>query len=422
MFTFTNYDLTPDRLTFEFTFEDEARGAVYKFAPVWTYPTIPKERFDKYIAALQSAAFALGITELVSYWKAGLSETIQLEIGYFSEYQAAFFKDLYINGLSEFLYRNKLDTPKFEFVYEGGKALAIEDYDLRGNLVPVGGGKDSAVTLELLRKGGHNITGYAINPSKATRDCLDVAEISDTLYVTRTIDKELLRLNTLGYYNGHTPFSAIVAFSSVFFGIAYGYKNIILSNESGANEGNTHGVNHQYSKSVQFERDFRRYVSVIFGNAAPNYFSLLRPWSEYRIMSEFMKYPQYLSKFRSCNLGQKTDTWCGNCAKCLYVAVMLSAHLPDHEVTAIIGANMLDDVSYMPIMDGLCAPDTVKPFECVGTKNDVCRAVSAAITLREHIGEPLPYLLEHADIAGITNMELFDSDNFVPIEFVGLLA
>ncbi len=98
-----------------------------------------------------------------------------------------------------------------------------------------------------------------------------------------------------------------------------GRKYIALSNESSANEVYVDGseINHQYSKSTEFERDFREYCAE--SGEAPEYFSLLRPWSEWQIAREFVKYPQYFGVFQSCNLGSKTNVWCGGCAKCLYV-------------------------------------------------------------------------------------------------------
>ena len=67
----------------------------------------------------------------------------------------------------------------------------------------------------------------------------------------------MLQLNSEGYINGHTPFSAIVAFSSVLTAALNGQKYITLSNENSANESTVKDskVNHQYSKSYEFELD-----------------------------------------------------------------------------------------------------------------------------------------------------------------------
>lgn len=106
--------------------------------------------------------------------------------------------------------------------------------------------------------------------------------------------------------NGHTPFSAIVAFLSFYTAYLIGAEHIVLSNESSANEGNLSGasVNHQYSKSFAFEHDFQQYAHK---NLMPDihYFSLLRPFNELQIAKYFAALPQYHAVFRSCNAGSK---------------------------------------------------------------------------------------------------------------------
>ena len=79
----------------------------------------------------------------------------------------------------------------------------------------------------------------------------------------RTIDRTLLDLNAKGFLNGHTPFSAIVAFLSYYCAYLIGATDIVLSNEASANESNIAGteVNHQYSKSYDFECDFATYCA-----------------------------------------------------------------------------------------------------------------------------------------------------------------
>lgn len=129
----------------------------------------------------------------------------------------------------------------------------------------------------------------------------------------------------------------------------------MLSNESSANETYVSGrqVNHQYSKSTEFERDFRSYVTDYLDDSI-QYFSLLRPWSEWQIAKKFVTYPQYFPVFQSCNLGSKTDIWCADCAKCLYVYILLSAFLDDETLVKIFGKNMLDCESTRICLTGLC--------------------------------------------------------------------
>lgn len=186
------------------------------------------------------------------------------------------------------------------------------------------------MTLELLRRQKENNACYIINPRGATLATARVAGYRDeaVLSVLRTLDPGMLELNRRGFLNGHTPFSALVAFSSVLTAFLNGKRYVVLSNESSANESTVQGseVNHQYSKSVQFESDFIEFERAYVGSGV-SYFSLLRPWSEFQIAQYFASIKQYHAVFRSCNAGSKQDIWCGKCPKCLFVALILSPFL-----------------------------------------------------------------------------------------------
>ena len=296
----------------------------------------------------------------------------------------------------------------------------------KGALIPVGGGKDSIVTLELLKGMLEDNLCYIINPRRTTLDCAHTAGYDDDRIVglKRSIHPELLRRNAEGWLNGHTPFSAIVAFSAYLAALITGKKYIALSNESSANEGNVNGtgVNHQYSKSTGFERDFREYCEKWL-TVPPEYFSLLRPWSEWQIAQRFVRYPEYLPVFRSCNLGSKTDSWCGKCAKCLYVYIMLAAFLDDAELKNIFGSDMLGNAEFTDLFNGLVYADFDKPFECVGTRAEIRLALYRAYKRRE--GKDIPLLLKNyisAEPEEPENLDdFFDNDNFVPDELIGLL-
>ena len=127
----------------------------------------------------------------------------------------------------------------------------------KGVLVPVGGGKDSAVTLELLKSADVPVFAYIINPRGATIHTTESADLDadHVISVHRTLDKRMLQLNKEGFLNGHTPFSALVAFSSLIAARLLNLSYVALSNESSANESTVAGstVNHQYSKSFEFE-------------------------------------------------------------------------------------------------------------------------------------------------------------------------
>ena len=330
---------------------------------------------------VSSIAFRLGIVELISYYKCVCPKIIEIDAGYIDEYEQTWFKKLFYNGLGEFLYKNGIDISEddlFSFEIVGNK-IECEDveYNGCGNLIPIGGGKDSIVTLELLKN--YDNKCVMINPKQVHFDC---AGSLDSCEVKRVIDKGIVELNNEGFLNGHTPFSAIVAFVSYLVAYLTNRKYIILSNEGSANEPTVLGtnINHQYSKTYEFENDFYEYTKKIF-KIDIKYFSLLRPIKELQIAYLFSKYKQYHKIFRSCNVGSKSEPWiwCANCPKCLFVFIILRAFLSKEEMENIFGKNMLDDKNLEESFLELIGEGKTKPFECIGTIEEVKYAMNRII-------------------------------------------
>jgi len=183
-----------------------------------------------------------------------------------------------------------------------------------------------------------------------------------------------------------------LAFVSLLAGVLARKKNIALSNETSANETTVIGqdINHQYSKSFEFETDFREYVASYISPDL-NYFSFLRPLHEIQIASLFSKFPKYFKAFRSCNAGSKKDVWCCDCAKCLFTYIILSPFISTEELMKIYGENLLDKPSLLPIFNELTGVDNVKPFECIGTVEEVNIALCLAVEKNKN---QLPWLLK----------------------------
>ncbi len=321
---------------------------------------------------LNSMVFRIGLIELISYYKCVCPKNIVLEAGYLEEDEKEWFKKLYLNGLSEFFYVNniKVDNDIFEFINKGKKIDSFNiDYSGSGNLIPIGGGKDSIVTLELLKN--YDNKCFAINPKQVHLDCCEEVELYS---VKRTIDKNLLELNEKGFLNGHTPFSALVAFVSYLVAYLTNRKYIVLSNEGSANEETVIGtnVNHQYSKTYEFENDFYNYTKKHF-KIDIKYFSLLRPIKEIQIAYLFSKYTKYHKVFRSCNLGSKKSPWewCCNCPKCLFVYIILACFLEKDKMIEIFGEDLLDRKDLEEYFLELIGQKDTKPFECIGTIDEV---------------------------------------------------
>ena len=330
------------------------------------------------------------------------------------------WKKLYFNGLGEFFYLNRIKenvNDFMEIISEGEFSCEKINIELKEKtLVPIGGGKDSVVTVELL-KNKMPIIPMIINPRGATKECVEAAGFSleQTAIVKRNLDPTMLRMNNEGFLNGHTPFSAMLAFYTLLLGFATDSKYIALSNESSANEPTVPDteVNHQYSKSIAFENDFRSYVDEYISSEI-QYFSFLRPLNELQIARFFSRNKDYYKVFKSCNVGSKTDSWCGKCPKCLFTWIIMSPFIPQNELTEIFGKNLLEDNDLLPILKQLNGEVEVKPFECVGTVEEVNACLEYSQMAKDERQKSLLSSIENL-------LSQYDEANNLPEQFEAIL-
>lgn len=343
-----------------------------EFETVWRFPDAGRA-VDETI--LNRLLFELGMAEAISYWKCTCAKVLRVECGVLSAWQNKWWRKLFYNGLGEFMYVNGIKVPEEELLtiicddkFEG---RLTDTAAYAGSLVPVGGGKDSVVSMEVLKN--QEVTIYRINKDTTVENVLKSSGRDyKTCYVNRRLDARILEMNKRGFLNGHIPFSAVVAFSTFISAYLHGLRYIVLSNESSANESTVVGsfVNHQYSKSFEFEQDFMEYIGSILDTDI-RYFSLLRPLSELQIAYLFSKYTKYHKAFRSCNAGSKQGIWCCNCPKCLFVYIILSPFLDEEQMVGIFGENLLASERNEKYFRELTGLDENKPFECVGTRSEV---------------------------------------------------
>ncbi|MDP4280567.1 MAG: hypothetical protein Q8867_00315 [Bacteroidota bacterium] len=434
-FTYSGFEyrISSNGLHVKYSFDLSGK---YFFHPTLTIPYkqgIPFREIP--VKNLENLLFQIGMIELVSYWKVACPPCVKIAGYHLDKPCADWWKKLYFNGLGEFFYLNSIQASPENFMdlcfngIESPEPFRITPGE--GGLIPVGGGKDSAVTLELLHGEPGNIP-VILNPRGASLDTLRVRGIgeNDFIGIQRTIDPELIRLNGEGFLNGHTPFSALLAFITSLAAVLSGKKYIILSNESSANEPTVleKEINHQYSKTYKFEKDFRDYFRE-YVTPDIEYFSFLRPVNELQIAHIFSGFPQYFPVFKSCNVGSKTDTWCGHCAKCLFTWIILSPFVSREKLITIFGRDLFSDLTLIPLLEGLTGSSETKPFDCIGTVNEVNTALK--VTLRQYGDADLPGLLRFyrsssAFTASGEEMEKqlihhYNPEHFVPDHFLKIL-
>lgn len=409
-FTYNDYHVDENDSNIEITFDFEIEK-LSKFNPKiiieksQILKQLEKSGLDQIINLhdknFEKIVFNLGMIEALSYLKLVCPKKMYVKCGSLDKEQISWFKKLYVNGLGEFFYVNNIkhvDVDNFIDIICDIQEENVEKSNkkLIGNLIPVGGGKDSNVTMEVLSSLKNENTAFIVNPRGATISSVEVAGIGDSLItIQRILDDRMIKLNQKGFLNGHTPFSAMLAFLSVLVAYISGKKYVILSNESSANEPNVKGtnINHQYSKTIEFENDFRSYESKYIKSNV-EYFSLLRPLCEAQIAALFSKYDKYFNIFKSCNVGSKENVWCANCSKCLFVYIILSPYVSEERLKKIFGKNMLADITLEKTFIELVGKGDNKPFDCVGTYGEIEYSLAVTIKqkLRKH--EELPMLLD----------------------------
>jgi len=363
------------------------KSSELEFNPFLVIKDVPLKKLD--ISVLDNLVFNLGMIEMFSYWKAVCSKKIIVRAGFLDKKQIKWWKDILINGMGQYFYENKIDFTSSNFVgIVSSGSLKVKKGKVAGKgiLIPIGGGKDSAVTLELMKKFKKDVDCFALNPVANVKEMFKVSGYKKMIVVERKIEEKLLLLNRKGYLNGHTPFVAYLSFLTVLVSVLFNKKFVVFSNEDSSNEGNVkwlgYEINHQYSKTYDFEKKFREYCSSYLVNGL-EYFSVLRLLYEIQIARVFSYMKDYFPVFLSCNEAhktysgtkKKTGKWCGSCSKCLFVYMILYPFVSKDELLSIFGSDLFEKKELLTILKELIGEKEVKPFECVGTRKEALVAL-----------------------------------------------
>ena len=384
VFIYKDWRHDPKRGVISFSYQMQCGKETLDFTDTLTYQTKslahpPAELIERICNALH---IALGI----SYWKLYAPKKIVLENRMLSRAEADFWNTVYTKGLGEFFYKNRIDFRRLViFPYDASATIPkpVRCKTPDRSLLLIGGGKDSLVSAEALKKNKKRFTPFLLNDSRVQNDTLRIMKETPIL-IRHQLDPKLFSLNThADTFNGHIPISLIYALTGTLAAALYGYRYVIASNEASADYGNIRWrgttINHQWSKTLEFERMFQAYAKTHL-SADITYFSLLRQLTEIEITKLFSQHKKYFAVFSSCNRNFKirdslhSKRWCGACPKCAFVFSMLAAFLPKKEVIKIFGKNLFADRELLPTYEELLGIRGFKPFECVGTPEEMAYA------------------------------------------------
>lgn len=409
-----------------------------------TFPWAPWPVDASRQAAFFQALELLHLIAGVSYYKAGLAQRIDPGESRIDRVMAGFLNELYLKGLGEFAYINQLDLSgliNFEVNIRqtpgaglpSGCRSRLLDLPERA-LVAMGGGKDSLVCLQMIRDAGVVVQPVCVGGSDLIGETVKATDLP-LIRIQRVLSSTLTEMNANGAWNGHVPVTAIHSAILLCAGLLYGYRYIIFANESSANEATLQDrqgkeVNHQYSKSIAFERAFREVIDKRVSPAI-EYFSLLRPFSEIAITRLFSKMTEFHAVFSSCNRNFHQDgshiegRWCQDCPKCRFAALALAPFMSPGQLMAIQGSDLLDQEKQLPGFKALCGLGDHKPFECVGSIAE-SRAAMKFLTKNpmwqaKHI---VAELAGYPEIRQSGELELqpdFEAEHYIPVAIMAKL-
>lgn len=374
-----SFEMESRTVTLRYAFDDE-----HVFVETVTFETPAPLHVTELPPGLERALLHLHVAAGTSYYKAAAPRVVSVEGAALSAEELEYHHHLYDDGLREFAVTNRMEVPRPVLIRsDGGGSDPVAtrgSFDRPGGIVvPIGGGKDSMVLIEALRE-LHPLL-FAVNPHPRVIELASKAGL-ELVVVRRQLSPHLDELNRSGALNGHVPITAIISLIAVVGSFLYGYDTIAMAVERSASEETVIvdgvPVNHQYSKSLDFELATR---DLIAGSIDPDltYGSGLRPYSELAIARAFARLTDYHADFCSCNRifrrgADEKESWCGECPKCRFVTLMLAPFLEVDALDAIIGRDLLDDRSQLTGFAALMS-DEGKPFECVGERRESAAAL-----------------------------------------------
>lgn len=361
---------------------------------VFPWAEVTKDSCGIYLDSLTVALW-------ISYYKLYPTKEILVEHMMFDKGQTDFWNTFYIKWLGEFFYVNRLDPTGLAQFTTSVSNYSIDTADLwRKHLLLRWWWKDSTVSYELLKEVWEEISLLTVWRQYPIHLATSAVTWEQHLFVPRTLDiPQLKRLTSYWHYHGHVPVTWIISFISLLVCKLYGFWTIVTSNEKSADVWNVerHGsiINHQRSKSDEFEQLFSDYIKAYI-NSSAFYYSRLWDLHEREITKLFSQHKKYFDLFSSCNRNFHQDgrvPWsrrCCICPKCLFVYSILRPFITEEDTQRIRWKELYADSSLIPLMKELLWIEWIKPLECVGTPEEVRKMIELFIEKNEKVAISMP--------------------------------
>ena len=410
-FTFGTYAVDAARRAATFTYRVEFKsGKIRTYTDRLFFKDVPPELWEKapkdvIEPTLQALLLILGI----NYWCILPTNNIRIQGFKLTREQARFWDSLYLNGLGEFWYFNKIDFHNLiAFPYDDSVPAPTPGRfkPPERALVLNGAGKDSILSAEMLKASGRPFDYFAFAPTPAHQRVAKLVG-AKTITVKRRRDPRLEWITlTLGISSAY-PSVSTFTFIATLLAELLGYNSVVFSNERSADFGNLTyrglPVNHQWCKSTEAEKmtnDYiQRFITPDISTSSP-----LRKFSELEIVRRFVRYPQYLHEFTSCNtyfwlprIQQhllRKNYWCNSCPKCVFLFACFSAFLPKKELVNIFGADLYARKRLLRLHRRILGLEGFKPLDCVGEPEEMILAMHYAALRKEYSGEPAMRVFE----------------------------
>ena len=384
-FIYRDFSLDTDRRVASFRYTIETDQQPFDLCETLTFPdALPDTQ------AIAKLLRALHIGLGISYYKAFLPPIITHPYQMDSA-EASFWNTVFKHGLGELLYKNKLPAGRLA-AFKAQDGTAIDGADTtrwhEEALLGIGGGKDSIVAGELLKQLDIPLKGFVLATGTNKGQSQSVADVMkvDLLAVERRLDQQIIEIGKLpNTYNGHVPISMVFAFVGCVLAAQTGSSYVVVANEASASipqvTSDNGSVNHQWSKSLDFEKLFQDYIHQNVSNKL-HYFSAIRPLTSVAVAKLFATHKPYFEVFTSDNAlfkikqGQREHPrWSIDSPKSLSSYVLLSPWIADDDLLRIFGRNFLNEPLDELFLSLLGETDT-PILDCVGTPDELRLSLS----------------------------------------------